>query len=222
MKFQNQSVAPWSVLLTLTAITCLSAAGCGYTDEALEDPIRESGAAVERGADEDAEPARSEGDERTDETAETDAPTDDDRAGRSDDEVSVGGWPVGAYRGYLCEGDLFIATDDISRGDALDNCTLNAASNPELALWCTWNDELIYDGCGRDREERGEAPALCGLFRGGLSEGEHMIASPNPATSVDDTDEACAEYCAGSGAQPGDVCVRGGVVVATYNADEIR
>jgi hypothetical protein len=47
-----------------------------------------------------------------------------------------------------------------------------------------------------------------------------MIASPNPANSIDDTDAACAEYCRASGMQPGDLCVRGGSVVADCSSAE--
>ena len=230
---------PYSLALAITSLACMSAAGCGYTDDELDDSVRASSAAVERGAGEDTEPSERAEDERAEGETAAEVRPDAERADgrseerpeerseeRSEDDVTAGGWPVGAYRGYLCDpsltddgSGLFIATDGISRSEAFDNCTLTAAANPELTLWCTWNDELIYDDCGRDAEERGDEPALCGLFRGGLSEAEHMIASPNPASSIDDTDAACAEYCQASGMQPGDLCVRGGSVVAVASSE---
>jgi hypothetical protein len=43
-----------------------------------------------------------------------------------------------------------------------------------------------------------------------------MIASPYPADSIDDSDEACIAYCEASSPEPGDVCARGGSVIKTY------
>lgn len=232
MKHLTWLPVPYSLALAMTSLACLSAAGCGYTDDELDDSVRASSAAVERGASEDTEPSeRAEEDRSEEETAAEERPdgerTEERSEERSDDDVTAGGWPVGAYRGYFCDpgltddgSGLFLSTDGIGRNDALDNCALTAAANPELTLWCTWNDELIYDDCGRDAEERGDEPALCGLYRGGLSDAEHMIASPNPANSIDDTDAACAEYCRASGMQPGDLCVRGGSVVADCSSAE--
>lgn len=62
---------------------------------------------------------------------------------------------------------------------------------------------------------------LCGLFRGGLDEATNMIASPNPPYSVEDSDAACITYCDASGAQAGDVCVRGGVVIEFYQDEDV-
>lgn len=59
---------------------------------------------------------------------------------------------------------------------------------------------------------------LCGLFRGGTSQASHMIASPNPATSVADTDTACISYCNASGGVAGDMCMRGGAIIKLYPA----
>jgi hypothetical protein len=67
------------------------------------------------------------------------------------------------------------------------------------------------------REREAPAQALCGLYRGGLDDGENLIASPNPPESVADTDEACADYCRASGTEAGDVCVRAGSVIETYS-----
>lgn len=45
----------------------------------------------------------------------------------------------------------------------------------------------------------------CGLFRGGISTANNMIASPNPASSVT-TKEQCVQYCNLSGPRAGDLC----------------
>ncbi len=50
---------------------------------------------------------------------------------------------VASYRGYM-NGNLFIATNDISRDEALSNCMLNANSNPRSTIKCIWNDAEIY------------------------------------------------------------------------------
>lgn len=57
---------------------------------------------------------------------------------------------------------------------------------------------------------------LCGLFRGGTSTATNMIASPNPASSVADTNAACIQYCDYSGWRAGDMCMRGSSVIKTY------
>jgi hypothetical protein len=54
---------------------------------------------------------------------------------------------TGIYRGYFCGEQLFIETEGIPAADALANCELNAASNPDRELYCTWNDEVIFDAC---------------------------------------------------------------------------
>jgi len=57
---------------------------------------------------------------------------------------------TGHYEGFFCEPDLypnggpFIITEDISCEDALANCALNAASNPELSIECTWEGDSIF------------------------------------------------------------------------------
>ena len=76
---------------------------------------------------------------------ETDSGTDT----ASDPEVA----PTGIYRGYFCEEGLFIETREIPAADALANCGLNASSNPDREVYCTWNDEVIYDGCSDATEE---------------------------------------------------------------------
>jgi hypothetical protein len=73
---------------------------------------------------------------------------------------------TGIYRGYFCDAQLFIETEGIPAADALANCELNAASNPELELYCTWNDEVIFDGCSTSdvavpAPEAVPAPAAC-------------------------------------------------------------
>jgi hypothetical protein len=171
------------------------------------------------------------------------------------------GAPVGEYRGYFCSAQQFILTLDITEADALANCQLNAAANPQASVACTWNGQRIFtneltagecdvlpeggqerspeeaiaeerapeeqaaDGRveeeqldeGRTEEERSaDRRALCGLFRGGLDEASNMIASPNLPESIDDSDEACRAYCDASGAQAGDLCVRGGIILQLY------
>jgi hypothetical protein len=134
------------------------------------------------------------------------------------------GQATGEYRGYFCPEGLFILTQDISAAEALENCQLNAASNPEMSVLCTWNGEVIFTSeqapgvCNGIQEGQPEARPVCGLFRGGLSEGDNMIASPNPPESVEDTDAACLAYCDQSGPEPGDLCVRDGRILTTYGS----
>jgi hypothetical protein len=123
--------------------------------------------------------------------------------------------PLGVHRGYLCDSTPFIVTSDIRRSDALSNCELLAATNPGLGIMCTWNEELIFDNC-EPRSHTDTNASVCGLFRGGVSEGEHMIASPNLGSMYVATDEDCVQYCRESGALPGDLCMHDGVVVASY------
>jgi hypothetical protein len=56
--------------------------------------------------------------------------------------------PFGVYRAFLCDQTVVIQSDAIASSDALANCRLNAFSNPNRGLICTWNDEVIYNGCG--------------------------------------------------------------------------
>ncbi len=60
------------------------------------------------------------------------------------------------------------------------------------------------------------ARLTCGLFRGGTNTATNMIASPNPATSVADTDSACISYCDASGPKNADMCLRGTGTIKTY------
>ena len=49
---------------------------------------------------------------------------------------------TGKYYGDIGGGS--INTANISCADALDNCRLNASSNPHLDIRCTWNNTLIF------------------------------------------------------------------------------
>lgn len=137
----------------------------------------------------------------------------------SDAAVCEGLEGLGSYDGYF--GDLdsgpFIQTEDISCADALANCELNAAANPSLSVTCTWDGVVIFanEASSDDCEDSAGQP-VCGLFRGGLSEADNMIASPNPPESIEDTDEACMAYCDASNPVLGDECARGGNVIKTY------
>jgi hypothetical protein len=53
----------------------------------------------------------------------------------------------GHYEGFFCDPGLiqnFIITEGISCEEALGNCQINAAANPELSIYCTWNGEDLY------------------------------------------------------------------------------
>jgi hypothetical protein len=50
---------------------------------------------------------------------------------------------LATYRGYL-NGSLFITTQNVSRAYAVDNCQLNAKSNPDSSIRCTWGSEEVY------------------------------------------------------------------------------
>lgn len=132
---------------------------------------------------------------------------------------------LGAYHGYLCDpsltddrSGLIITIDDIPRADAVGHCEEMAVANPELSLWCMWNDEVILDACEK-AAETSPGFALCGLFRGGFSEAEHMIASPDPQSVYVNNDAACYAFCRASGMQPGDQCLFGGSVIGVFSGE---
>lgn len=62
---------------------------------------------------------------------------------------------------------------------------------------------------------------VCGLYRGGTSQAKNMIASPNPQSSVADTDAACIAYCDASGPKPEDICMRGTNKIKVYTKDPV-
>lgn len=64
------------------------------------------------------------------------------------------------------------------------------------------------------------ARLTCGLYRGGTNTATNMIASPNPATSVEDTDSACINYCDASGPISNDKCLRGTNTIKTYQSPD--
>jgi hypothetical protein len=68
--------------------------------------------------------------------------------------------PTGIYRGYFCDGQPFIETQEIPEAEALANCQLNAASNPVLQVYCTWNDAVLFDGCDAS-SGTDPAPEVC-------------------------------------------------------------
>jgi hypothetical protein len=54
---------------------------------------------------------------------------------------------LGTYVGSYCDlGHPFIITQDISCKDALSNCELNISLNPDVNLYCEWNDHFIMQG----------------------------------------------------------------------------
>jgi hypothetical protein len=84
--------------------------------------------------------------------------------GCSDEADPAAGEPLGFYEGAFCEFGTFILTEDIDRAAALDNCLLNDSQNPGYGVRCTWNGEVIYDGCeGRlaPPAEVPSAPSAC-------------------------------------------------------------
>ena len=53
---------------------------------------------------------------------------------------------LGLYQGWICDSNHnFIITQQISCQEALDNCQLNASSNPALSFYCTWNGQPIHE-----------------------------------------------------------------------------
>lgn len=114
----------------------------------------------------------------------------------------------GTYIGYM-NGRQFIQTANITQESALENCKLNQNNNPSSKVNCTWNGSPIYPILPSVRP-------LCGLFRGGTDTATNMIASPNPETSIGDSDNACINYCDVSGFIAGDMCRRGSNTIKTY------
>ena len=60
--------------------------------------------------------------------------------------------PTGIYRAFWCGVQSLIESEGASRDEALANCQLNAQYNPTIDLYCTWNDEVIFDGCSDEAE----------------------------------------------------------------------
>jgi hypothetical protein len=117
------------------------------------------------------------------------------------------------FRGGLSEADDMVASPNPADSveDSDEACIAYCdASNPEPGDVCARGGNVI-----KTYEDPAAQP-VCGLFRGGLSEADNMIASPNPANSVEDSDEACIAYCDASNPEPGDDCARGGNVIETY------
>jgi hypothetical protein len=83
--------------------------------------------------------------------------------------------PTGIYRGYFCEEGLFIETREINAADALANCLLNTLSNPNRDLYCTWNDEEIYNGCSDEAEEVPSLGACEGWEAASLERAQEFI-----------------------------------------------
>lgn len=63
------------------------------------------------------------------------------------------------------------------------------------------------------------AGAMCGVYRGGMTDAVHMVAAielPSQLEGFADSDSGCILYCEASGARPGDKCIRQGNVVKSY------
>lgn len=120
------------------------------------------------------------------------------------------------------------------RGGTTDGAHMIASPNPALApsaigtcsVYCMQSGHRPGDICIMNRQILGfygyPAPtaattgAGCGLYRGGVIDAQHMVASPNPASSVAATDAACNAYCRDSDARAGDICVRNRKVINRF------
>lgn len=120
------------------------------------------------------------------------------------------------------------------RGGTTDAVHMIASPNPPLpraavgacTTYCMQSGHRPGDICIMNRQILGffGYPAIsaattgtqCGLYRGGTTDALHMIASPNPPTSVAATDAACTDYCRSSGARAGDICVRNRRVINRF------
>lgn len=59
---------------------------------------------------------------------------------------------LGSY--FMYENDVItIMNTSISRDEALQNCALNHSGNPQLAVRCIWNNEIMYDRGPRGERE---------------------------------------------------------------------
>ena len=72
----------------------------------------------------------------------------------------------GTYRGFDCgpDGEPFVETEGIECAEALGNCALSAASNPDQNIVCEWNGKEIYRRevqAGACNEPHGEPPPNC-------------------------------------------------------------
>lgn len=62
------------------------------------------------------------------------------------DDPCAGASGTAEYVGWYCDyGYPMIITQDISCAEALANCQLNSASNPDLSLHCTWGGQPIHE-----------------------------------------------------------------------------
>lgn len=127
------------------------------------------------------------------------------------------GTACGLFRGGTTNATHMIA----SPNPALPSSAVGACS-----VYCMQSGHRPGDICIMNRQILGfygyPAPTAattgtqCGLYRGGVTDAQHMVASPNPAGSVAATDAACNAYCRGSGARAGDICVRNRKVINRF------
>ena len=87
------------------------------------------------------------------------------------------------YRGFRCDNSPFIETVGISREEALANCELNAAG-VSGGVFCTFNDEVIFENCPVAVGYTGPAEAVPGPA---ACEGWEPVALDRVPDAIDET-----------------------------------
>lgn len=96
----------------------------------------------------------------------------------------------GDYVGYL-NGQVFIKTASITKEYAYENCKKNSINNPQKAIKCTWNGEVIYTTSDTTLEKSISSEALDRLITTftAYKNGEQFIKTTS--TSKDDAYTKC-------------------------------
>lgn len=86
--------------------------------------------------------------------------------------------------------------DKITLGEARTNCKKNYEDNDrKIFIKCTLDGQVFQIYKSQDVAKVKPFGKECGLFSGGSDTTKHLIASPNPVSSIAKTDTACIDYC---------------------------
>ena len=151
-----------SILVALCgALTLGVASGCAND---LRDDTNETGRSnLESEGERESDDERESGEEAAGEEAVSEEAAGEEAVGEEDDGRDSDA-ATGFYRASWCGVQPLIETEAISRDEALANCQLNALYNPEIDLYCTWNDEVLFDGC--EEGDGSDNAAATSIYRG--------------------------------------------------------
>jgi hypothetical protein len=94
-------------------------------------------------------------------------------AGTGDPEVV----PTGIYRASWCGVQPLVESEGATRDEARANCQLTAQYNPTIDLYCTWNDEVIFDGCDASNVDVPASEACAGWEIAAFDRADEFIDS---------------------------------------------